>query len=175
MTHGVVAVPPGATMAEAAKLMVARRIHRIFVGAPDAIVGVISTHEMLHAIIDARVAAPLGAYMSAPVLTVQVTDPLWLATDGLGRTGVHGVVALEDGHPVGLFTQADALAARDARQDTPVGDVMDRALVALPAELRLHRAAAIAAETRARRVLALRGGEIAGILSGLDFTRAVAG
>jgi CBS domain-containing protein len=174
MTQGVVALPAEAALARAAALMLQRRIHRIFVGAPGAIEGVISTHEMLLAIIEARIATPLATVMSTPVLTVGVTDPVWVAADGLGRTGVHGVVVLEDGHPVGLFTQADALAARDAAQDTPVGDVMDHALVALPAELRLHRAAAIAAETRARRVLALRADAIVGILSGLDFARAIA-
>jgi CBS domain-containing protein len=174
MTRGVVTVPAEARMDEAARIMVKRRIHRIFVGGPGAIAGVISTHEMLHAIIDARIAAPLSEFMSTPVITVSVTDPLWLAADGLVRAQVHGVVALEDGHPVGLFTQADALAARDAAQDTPVGEVMDHALVALPADLRLHRAAAVAAETRARRVLALRGDALAGILTGIDFTSAVA-
>jgi CBS domain-containing protein len=174
MTRGVVTLPPGAPLSEAAHMMVKKRIHRIFIGTATAISGVISTHEMLHAIIDARIAAPLSQFMSTPVITVQVTDPLWLAADGLARTQVHGVVALEDGYPVGLFTQADALAARDAAQDTPVGEVIDHALVALPADMRLHRAAAVAAETRARRVLALQGDAIVGILTGLDFTSAVA-
>src|SRR5262245_56855055 len=94
MTKGVVTLPPSAPLAEAARLMVKRRIHRVFIGTPAEIAGVISTHELLHAIIDARIAAPLSLYMSTPVITVSVTDPLWLAADGLGRTQIHGVVAL---------------------------------------------------------------------------------
>ncbi len=175
MTRAVVSLPPEASVAEAARLMIDHHIHRVFVARGDEIVGVLSTHELLHAIIDARIETPLSAFMSTPVYTVDVGDALWLAADRLTSEEIRGVVVIENGYPVGLFAQEDALAARDDPPDTPVARVMSHALLGLPAELPLHRAAALASETRVRRVLAMEGGEIRGVLTGLDFAKALAG
>jgi CBS domain-containing protein len=173
MTRAVVSLPPDAPLADAARLMTAHHIHRVFVGRDDEVTGVFSTREVLHAVIDARVATPLATYMSAPVVTVDVGEALWAAADRLSQGTTRGVVVVENGFPVGLFAQADALAARDEAPDTPVARVMSHALLGLPAELALHRAAALMSETRARRVLAMRDGAIQGVLTGIDFARAL--
>jgi CBS domain-containing protein len=107
------------------------------------------------------------------VITVAVVDPLWVAVDRLAAGSIGGVVVLEAGYPVGLFAQTDALAARDVPPETPVARVMSHALLGLPADLPLHRAAALASETRVRRVLALDAGEVVGVLTGLDFARSL--
>lgn len=171
MTRGVIGLPPEAPIAEAARLMLDRHIHRVFIVRGDEVLGVIGTRELLHAVVDAHIEAPLSSVMSTPVYTVDVADPLWMATDRLAQGTLRGVVVVERGYPVGVYAQADALAARDVPADTPVARVMSHALVALPADLPLHRAAALASETRARRVLAMAGGEIKGVLTRLDFAR----
>src|SRR5262249_10292950 len=67
MTRGVVSVAPATCVSEVAAAMIRRRIHRVFVGAGGAITGVFATRELLHAIIDARIEAPLCSVMSTPV------------------------------------------------------------------------------------------------------------
>ena len=88
---------------------------------------------------------------------------------------MRGVVVLEEEWPVGVFTQSEALAAAHLDPSTPVEEVMSCALLCLPIGMPIHRAAAFAVETRARRVLAVEARDLRGILSGLDMARVVAG
>ena len=49
---------------------------------------------------------------------------------------------------------------------------MSAAMLALPVDTPLHRAAAQAADLNVRRIVAMSGGKMEGILSGIDFARA---
>jgi hypothetical protein len=72
-----------------------------------------------------------------------------------------------------MFTQMNALACRDLPRSMPVETAYDAAVICLPVEVKLHRAAAHAAELDVRRVVACRGGEAVGVVGGLDFARVV--
>lgn len=54
MTRAVLAVPPEAGLAEAAKLMVERGIHRLIVAEDHQLVGIISTMDFVRAVADGR-------------------------------------------------------------------------------------------------------------------------
>lgn len=73
-----------------------------------------------------------------------------------------GLIVLEDGWPVGAFTQADALAAREAPPDDRVDHWMDTRIVMLPLAVPAFRAAERVASTRARRLLVVDGGGVRG-------------
>jgi CBS domain-containing protein len=175
IARGVVAVAPRAPLADAARLMLAHRIHRVFVVEEDAILGVLGTRDMLLAIERAGLDRPIGGVMSAPAFTVPASAALATATDGLERAHVWGLgVVDEEGWPVGTFTQTEALEARDLPGDTPLEDVMSNSMLCLHVRTALSRAAAHARATRARRVLAVEGSRVRGVLTGLDFARVVA-
>jgi CBS domain-containing protein len=174
MTRDTVSIAAGATVADAGRLMVERHIHRLFVldsGRPS---GVFSTKESMRAVAEERIADPIGAVMSKPVLSVQATDPVATAINRLDQSRVSGLVVLDSGAPAGLFSQIEALAARDLAPQTAVEEVMSFSLLTLPVATPLFRAAAFAASARARRLLALDGPAVAGILTGLDFAKATA-
>lgn len=173
MSTAVVTVATEDTLATAARRMVAHAIHRVFVLDGHALAGVIGTRDVMLAIRDQRMAAPIHTFMSAPVLMIGATEPLRLAVQMLERTRVSGVVVVEDDWPVGVFTQVQALAARDLDRETPVEEVMDTAMVCMPSTTSMHRAAAQAAAMRVRRIIACEQRDMLGILSGLDFARAV--
>jgi CBS domain-containing protein len=154
--------------------LVEHRIHRLFVRDGDRLVGVISTKEIMSALLDARLAPPLGDYMSRPVESVDVRDSLMLGVERLREAAVTGLVVLEGELPVGLFTQREALASQGRPTSTAVEDVMTQAMLALPQATPLFRAAGFTLSTRARRVLAVDHHHIKGIVTGLDFARAVA-
>jgi CBS domain-containing protein len=175
MKRDIVSAAPDASIASAAKAMVAHRIHRVFILDRGAFVGVLSTKDLLVAIDRKRVATPIGEVMSRPAFTVPVNAPLSLATDRLAQAHVSGLCVVdEDRWPVGTFTQSEALAARDLPGSTPVEEVMSYAMLCLQQRTPLHRAAAYAHETRARRVLAIEDNQVVGVLTGLDFARLVA-
>jgi CBS domain-containing protein len=174
MSTAVVTVATEDTVATAARRMVAHAVHRVFVLDGHVLAGVLGVRDVMLAIRDQRLPAPLSAFMTAPVLMIGATEPVRLAVQMLERARVSGVLVVEDDWPVGVFTQVQALAARHLDRETPVEEVMDTALVCMPSTTRMHRAAAQAASMRVRRIVACEHRDMLGILSGLDFARAAA-
>lgn len=173
MTHGVHTVSPDDPVEEAAALMVQERIHRVVVTSDGQVRGVLSTRDLMRAIEEKQLGTPLADLMSSPVFTIRAEEPVSMAVDRLEKARVSGLVVVEDGWPVGLFTQIEALEARDAPRSTPVGDVMSPRLLTLSPRTRVFRAAAQAASTGVRRIVVQDGDRLAGILSGLDFAKVV--
>lgn len=175
MTADPATVGPDDTLAVAARHMIDRYLHRVFVVEGPRLVGVLSVYDLMLAVRDKRVGVPVERIMSAPLFTVRADEPISLAADRLGKARVSGLVVVEDDWPVGLFTQIEALAAHALPRDTPVEELMELALICLPTTMALHRAAAQATRMHARRIVAVAHRDMRGIVSGLDFARFVAG
>lgn len=174
MSAPVAAVAPGTSMREAAREMLRRKVHRMVVrGDGGSLAGVLSTRDLMVAVRDAKAPATLGDFMTSPMLSVEALDTVGHATDLLEDAHVAGVVVLEDGRAVGLFTQTEALQARELPATTPVEEVMNYALVCLDRGMSLHRAAANALATRARRIVVVDHRRACGVVTGLDFARAL--
>lgn len=175
-----VTVLPDTPVAEAAKLLVKHHIHRVFVrdaASTDAerptLTGVFSTKEVLAAIRDKRLATPVSEFMVHPVFTIPHLESVSTATDRLRNAHVSGLVVVdEDESPIGVFTQVEALEARELPPETQVEEVMNYAMLCLDIRTPLYRAAGQALATRARRVLAVHDRRVRGILTGIDFARA---
>jgi len=172
MSKGVVSVRPHETVARAAALMAEKHIHRVFVNEGGELLGVMSTKDVMVAICDKRIETPLSRFASFPLHSVQVDDPMSLALQNLESACVRGLVVTENGWPVGIFSQAEALAARDFPPGTEVEIAMNSAILVLDENTALHRACAQATALRVRRVVTMRDGVAAGILTGTDFARA---
>lgn len=160
---------------EAARRMLRQHIHRLYVAEEGRPLGVIGVKEMMLALLDANVRMPIVELMHGSLVVVQAGDPLSVAVDRMIAAQHAGLVVVEDGWPVGFFTQADALAARDAPADHRVDEWMDPQVICLPERVPVHRAVQQALALRARCVLAVDAEGIRGILTGMDFARLVAG
>lgn len=167
-----VCVSPGDDVSSAASLLVARHIHRVLVTRGQKLVGIFSTRDVMSAIVETRLKAPISDYMSTPVLTVESTASLGSATEKLTESNVSGLVVVEEETPVGIFTQVEALQAAAEPASTPVDEVMGYGLLCLDRSMSLHRAAAHAHSARARRVIAVEHRRMWGVLTGIDFARA---
>lgn len=175
-------ITPETHVSDAARLMVKNHIHRVFVreassaqdpGPRPRLTAVFSTKEILAAIRDKREMQPISEIMVSPVFTIPSSATLAVATDRLSKAHVSGLVVInEDEWPIGVFTQAEALEARDLPPETLVDDVMNYAMLCLDVRTPLFRAAGHAHATRARRILAVEDRRVKGILTGIDFARA---
>jgi len=174
MTAGPVIAEAQAPLREAAQLMIEHGIHRVFAVEAGRLVGVISTTDLTRAVEVAEVAASIDTIMSSPVSTVRVDQGLALAMEWLDRAHITGLIVTEDDWPIGVFTQEDALAARDLPPTTAVGKLYDPALICLPRETAIHRAAAQCARMGVRRIVVSHQRDFVGVVSGLDFARVVA-
>lgn len=162
-------------LCEAARRMVRHHIHRLYVAENGNVLGVVGTKELMRALFDAQVRIPIVELMHGSLVVVQAGDPLSTAVDRMVAAHHSGLVVVEDGWPVGFFTQADALAARDAPPDHRVDEWMDPQVICLPERIPVRRAVEQALALRARCVLAVDADGIRGILTGMDFARLVAG
>jgi CBS domain-containing protein len=167
-------VAPAAPLREAARAMCEHRVHRLFVVEGGRLTGVISTLDLTTAVSEAKVEAPISDIMSSPVFSVKAQQPISAAVERLEHARVAGLIVMDDAWPVGVFTQIEAMAARDLPRETRVDEVFDPSMLCLPAETKLYRAAAQARRLAARRIIVCRGPEAAGIVTGFDFAKLVA-
>jgi CBS-domain-containing membrane protein len=172
MEPNVLRVKPDDTIASAASTMVEHHVHRLFVEDQGKLVGVLSTRDLMVAVRDRRVVAPISSFMSSPVFTIGFQDPIATAVQRLEKARVSGLVVVEDDWPIGVFTQAEALESKDAPRTTPVEEVLNPAMLCLDVDTQMHRAAAQAASMDVRRVIAVHDRKLLGILTGIDFARA---
>lgn len=175
MSRLPVTVAPTATLQEAAARMLEHRIHRVFALDGSKLAGVITTTDLTRAVGDSGIARTIDSIMSAPVVTVAVDLPLAQALEQLDRDHVSGLVVTEHDWPVGVFSQEDALAARDLPPDIDLGAAYDPSLVCLPRDTPIPRAAALAARMGVRRIVVSHRRDFVGVVTGLDFAGAVAG
>lgn len=174
MSLDVAAVDGSMSCAEAAAIMVKKRYHRLVVNRGGDLVGVLSPFDLMRLIVDQGVETPISTYMSKPLITISVEEPISVATQKLEQSRVSTLIVVEGEWLVGLFTQREALQSRRFDKETSVESVMTPAFVALETGTPIHRAAANALTLGARRVVAMSQGRPEGILSGLDMARAVA-
>lgn len=172
MTSDVLAVGPEDTVERACELMRKRQVHRVFVCDDRGLRGVFSTRDVMQVIAEARLNHPIREFMSKPLFTVRASESIGLATDRLQKARITGLIVVEDEWPVGLFTQAEAIVSRSLPRDTPVEEAMNSAMVCMPSDTRMFRAAQQANAMRVRRIIACRKRDMVGILTGMDFVRA---
>ena len=175
MHQGVITVAEDTPVEAAARTLVEKSIHRVFVEKEGRIIGVFSTEEVLIAIREKRIGTPIFEVMSTPVHTVSMYAPLSEAASRLDRAHMSGLAVVdEQDQPVGVFTKTEALKARDRATNTKVEEVMSYAMLHQNSRTPVFRAAAHAYETSTRRVLVMQDRKHAGVLTGLDFARVLA-
>lgn len=170
---GMIGLGPDATLVDAARLLRARGVQRVYVLEHGRAVGVLSTRDLMRAIGEAELAAPIGEVMRSPVPVLEASAPATSAVNLVPTSPAVCVVVLEAGLIAGVVTQKEALAARDLDKDTLVGAIVGYSLIRLNLRTPVYRAARFVQSTRARRVVVTDQGKICGILSGLDFAEAI--
>lgn len=174
MHAGITTVAEDTPVTAAARMLAERHIHRVYVVNADRLVGVFSTEEVLVAVRERRLGAPIVEEMTKPVYTLSMHAPLSEAAARLDHVGVSGLAVVDENEdPIGMFTKTEALKARDLPADTRVEDVMSYSILYQNARTPLYRAAAHAYETGTRRVLVMEDRKLSGVLTGLDFARAL--
>ncbi|MCP4448439.1 MAG: CBS domain-containing protein [Myxococcales bacterium] len=174
MTSEVLSVDIESSMTDAAARMVEARVHRVFVTAGGNVAGVLSTWDIMASVEAVRVAKPASEFMSTPVFTVRATETIALASERLGKAHVTGLLVVDESQwPVGVFSQREALEAADAPRSATIESAMNAAVLTLPDRSALHNVARQARAMNARRVAVMNRHELVGIMTGVDFAKAI--
>ena len=177
MRHDVITVDESAPLAEAAVAMTKHRIHRVVVTRDGAPVSVLSTRDVMRAVLFHRIDLPLSRVMTTPVETIAEGDTIRTAIQRLADANIRGLVVVDDTWPIGVFTHTEALHAHALPPmflDTPVERVMSYETICLDVATPLYRVAGHAIHMNVRRILAVHGRELRGIVSGFDVVRVLA-
>jgi CBS domain-containing protein len=174
MRTELVTVRPEDTMAHAAARMLEARVHRVLVVDGQRLAGILSTRDAMRIVVEDKRTEPLSQVMSSPVVTVDARDPLSVALDLLTRTHMRGVLVMDDGEPVGVFTQVEALRAKRLSAMMPVEEAMGYEMLCLPTNAPMHRVARYSLAMRLRRVCAVEHRRVKGIATGYDVLKILA-
>lgn len=174
MTEHPLSVAPSTSLREAAALMLDNHRHRVFVEVDHELRGVLTTRDVMQAIVDVRLEAPIERFLSERVQTIATFEPLAAARRQLEELKVRGLVVSEEGIPVGIFAEEDALASRHRDANTAVDQVMGHEVLIERPEAPAFRVAGRMASMHARRVVAMRDGDLVGILTEFDLAGAAA-
>jgi CBS domain-containing protein len=176
MQSPVLTTSPDAPLDEAGRRMASGRVHRLVVTEGERVVGIISARDLLEQARDKKVAAPISSIMSTPVISIDIGDTVDAAIAKLAEAHVHGLVVLDGSRAVGVFTHAEALSARGLPPQLrarPVEEAMSYETICLDASTPIYRAALHAASMNVRRILAVEGHHVAGVLSCIDLVDAL--
>ena len=168
-----VSIEATASLADAARLMAKRDVHRLLVVEGTSPVGVISVTDVLEIVARSGIETPVSDYASETLAAVAASDKLHYAIDRLQAAGVHALVVLDEGWPVGAFTQRDALDARAASPEAAVRQWMTAAVVCVPEKTSLHLAAWRAIAGNAPVVVVTVDDTPMGVLTATDMLFAV--
>ncbi len=172
MSQDVVCAHESDLVTTAAQLMVDNAIHRVFVEGSAGIAGVLSTRDVMRAVADRGIEHHISEYMSSPVIAMHTATPIGDAIRELDAEEISTIVVLEKGWPCGVFTQEDALIAKKWKGEK-LSDVMSPKILVLPEITALNRAASNAAALDVRSIIVNRDNLMIGVLTGLDFCRAI--
>jgi CBS domain-containing protein len=162
---------------DAAESMSKHRIHRVVVTRSGQAVGVVSTRDAIAAVLAQRTTTPLERIMTSPVSTISDSDTIRAGIERLDDAGVHGLVVMDNNWPIGMFTHHEALEAKNLPSmflEAPIERVMSYETICLDIGTPLYRVAGYAIQMHVRRILAVHGRELRGVVSTLDLVRAMA-
>jgi PAS domain S-box-containing protein len=118
MSKDVATVPKGATVAEAAAVMAARRISSVVVVDTDGPLGVLTEKDLVRKVTALErdpLAVQVTEVMSSPLISVVPVYSVFCAGRMMDQMHLHRLVVIEDQRLVGILTQTDIFRAVQRR------------------------------------------------------------
>lgn len=174
MTRNLLAVDVAAPLVEACRRMLESEVHQLVVMEAGSVAGVLSRSDAVAAVRDLGLDQPLGSAATPIAFTLAADQSLREARRFVMQAEQDRLLVIDGAHPVGVFGPREQLLTRDLPAEIPVGWAANPALLVLPDDLPLHRAAAQFSVTGAALIVVQRGGLLAGVVTATDFCRALA-
>jgi len=174
MHQGAFTIDEAAPLAQAANHMLVENVHRLVVTRKGAPVGILSTRDAMRRVIANQDATPLRQFMTEKVATIDVGLPTMEAVRALDTSNLRGLVVVDDGWPVGVFTHTEATRVRQmprVLRELPVERVMSYETICLNVKTPAYRVANYARKLAVRRILAVENRDLVGIATGIDLLR----
>jgi CBS domain-containing protein len=166
---------PDSTLGECARRMVRRRLQRIYVSSSGTLQGVVSTGELMLALAESGASQAVESLATARVESIDVQSPMSSAIAKLKADATLVLVVQRSGASLGVLTQHDLLASREADPADLAGYWMDRSVLRLEPGVPAAQAAQQACAARCQHVVLQTESVPHALVSRLDFARLVGG
>jgi len=113
--------------------------------------------------------------MSSPVVSVLPTDPVFEAASKMMSHGIGAVVVESGGRPEGIVTERDLIKrvlieGKDPKK-TACREIMSKPLITIDPEASILKAMTLMKEKEIRRIVAVKGGKMVGIVTEKELIR----
>jgi CBS domain-containing protein len=113
--------------------------------------------------------------MSSPVVSVLPTDPVFEAASKMMSHGIGAVVVESGGRPEGIVTERDLIKrvlieGKDPKK-TACREIMSKPLITIDPEASILKAITLMKEKEIRRIVAVKGGKMVGIVTEKELIR----
>jgi predicted transcriptional regulator len=169
MRTRVPVIRPGLSLGACARRMLKQRVHRLYAVEDGPLVGVVTTREMRGAVAKAGIDTSLGALAQRSIALIAAQETLASAMARLRGAPESTLVVTQNGDPVGVFSRAEAAAAREADPTEAVQLWMDPYVLPLPGEMAAHQGAQRVYDQKGRYIIVQEAGKVTGLISGLGF------
>jgi len=113
--------------------------------------------------------------MSSPVVSVLPTDSVFEAASKMMSYGIGAVVVESGGRPEGIVTEKDVIKrvlieGKDPKK-TACREIMSKPLITIDPEASILKAITLMREKEIRRIVAVKGGKMVGIVTEKELIR----
>ncbi|ABM79992.1 CBS domain-containing protein [Hyperthermus butylicus] len=107
----IITIEPDATIKDAAKLMIERRVKGLpVIDSRGRLIGIITQTDIAKAVAEGRIDATVKEYMSFPVITIRSDEDIGDAIELMNLRDIGRLVVTDsEGKPIGIITRTDIL------------------------------------------------------------------
>ncbi|MGB9676924.1 MAG: cyclic nucleotide-binding/CBS domain-containing protein [Candidatus Bathyarchaeales archaeon] len=181
MSYPLVTVSAKASIKDAAKMMIEKKIRRLGVRKSGKLVGIMTASDLIRSLPEVpeamRMWFEVDYFMAKRVITVEDKMLVDAAAKIMGENRIGSVIVTSQGKPKGIFTERDLLTkflVQDKPLTTEVGKVCSSPLITAPLGISIKDAAAIMSSKGIRRLPIVEKGKIVGIVTARDLVEAYA-
>jgi CBS domain-containing protein len=177
MSYPLITIDPTAKIKEAAQMMIQKK-GRLAVFDRGKLVGVITASDLVSSLPEVpETEVKVDDFMTKEVVTADEKTPVASIAKIMGEKRIGSVIVTSKGEPFGIFTERDLLTiflAKGKPLIAKVGKEASSPLITTPAGTSVHRAAAIMALKKIRRLPIAIEGKLLGIITARDLVEAYA-
>ena len=181
MSYPLIKIAMKASVKEAARMMLEKKIRRIAVSDEGRVVGIITAADLIRCIPetpeDMDLWFEVDYFMRRNITSVDEETSVEDVAKVMGEKRVGSVIVTRNGEPTGIFTERDLLTkflAEDRSLKIEVGKACSSPLITGTLGINIHGAATIMTTKHIKRLPIAKDGKLVGILSARDLVEAYA-
>jgi CBS domain-containing protein len=177
MSYPLITIGPSAKIKEAAQMMIKKK-GRLAVFDGGKLVGVITASDLIGSLPDVpETEVKVDDFMTKEVVTADEKTTVASIAKTMGEKRIGSIIVTSNEEPIGIFTERDLLTTflvKGKSLETKVGKEASSPLMTAPAGTSIHRAAAIMALKKIRRLPIATKENFVGIITARDLVEAYA-